>query len=1573
MKLFIQLTLAFSLFLGVQPSIFSQYTLTIESSSPAVTAGTVYRFYVDMTDPTDRMSAVFGNDQDNLEISAPAGVFNSTYNASWSASGINEAFLPVFPEMADDSYATIGLDGPASSSGIVGAADPSVVEDASQPITPFFIADGSTLMQATTITGASYYILNTAENGLPDANMRVLIMQLTTTGTVSGTINFQVFPLGVGANQIQSTVVFDGVGTFDPVVVEVPGCMISVACNYDPLATIDDGSCDFISCLALGCTNPLACNYDPLAEYEDGSCTYQTLPYDCDGICINDADGDGVCDELEVFGCTDPNASNYDPDATEDNGLCQTGLCTPDLDPPFFVYFPDSVLLSCDELMPTPDLDMAIAADFCTPTDEVIVTALDGPFEYPFGCLQSYLCPREFTATDAAGNTVSQVQWFTVLDTEAPVFALPFETSLIVNEALGETLPIAEAYVIDVCDANACWSYEDVITLEQVGLQVVERTYTAVDGCGNTSTFVQIITINTANLGCMDVLACNYDVLADTDDGSCTYPNLGEDCNGVCLADTDGDGVCDAAEVDGCDDATACNYDELATENDGTCEFCSCSDAGTAGYGLEVDVVLEHTTGVLVGLTTYRLYITTPHTDDFLSAIFGDDQYPLHITSTTSFYQHEFGAVLGSSMNSAFYATFPELEYDSWVTIGLDGPAGANESIPQLIESTNFSWVTQFEAGGNLDIDDSIGGSWFVLDPQGTDNAYPDADQRILVAQITTDGVPSGTIHAQFFNHGSQMDVSRMELSFDGTTGTQPSTCGCTDILACNYSPDVDIDDGSCFFADPGYDCDGVCLDDVDGDGVCDPFELYGCTDPLACNYADFYTEEDGSCFYGFEFYDCDGICINDLDGDGVCDELEIPGCTDPLACNFNPEATDDDGSCGGDQVNDFCVGAFVIECGTSVVANNEECVEVDDVPSCAGLPASNPSGGLWYSFVGTGGEVTLTTCSPLTTFDTYLSVFEGGCGALTCVVGNDDQSEPLYDDLCGDNAFASTVVFNSTLDVVYLVLVSGVLDEIGTFELSISCVINGCTDLAACNYDPLATVENGSCEYLTCAGCMDSTACNYDATATMSDGSCEFETCAGCMDEIACNYNSTSTIPDDSCTYAEEFYDCDSVCLNDTDGDGVCDEFEIPGCTDELASNFDAFATDNDGSCVYCDLIVSVTEISSILCYSDASASIEITVENANNTILFYELNGESVEGAVINNLTAGDYTVAVLDGPTCVGTASITITQPNLLVATPLVEDVTCFGLNDGVITINYEGGAGGDMTYYVNDVPSSNQTLDGYAPGDYATYVSDSNGCISDVNTVTIISPDELVLEAQVSNVLCSGVNDGEVTLIATGGSGFYEFEFFESGFSDEDIYSNLLAGDYYAEVLDSNGCYADLNVTIVEPDMISISIDVVEASITDESTGSIDISVEGGEGGYTFVWYNESGEIVGNSEDLSDIPGGQSYTVTVTDDNGCEVSSPEILVDEVDGVSEISILDFAIFPNPANDVVILNLSTQTQDAIISIYDATGRLIFEKNLSGSASSISLSVSQFSTGVYNVRIQSEIGVGVKPLLIQR
>ena len=116
----------------------SQYSLTVESVPATEVEGTSYRMYVNMQDPSDRISAVFGNDQSPLELEAPNGAFNSSYNSSWNASGIIPAFLPMFPDMADDTYATIGLYGPASTSGIDGAADPSLVEDQEQPITPFF-------------------------------------------------------------------------------------------------------------------------------------------------------------------------------------------------------------------------------------------------------------------------------------------------------------------------------------------------------------------------------------------------------------------------------------------------------------------------------------------------------------------------------------------------------------------------------------------------------------------------------------------------------------------------------------------------------------------------------------------------------------------------------------------------------------------------------------------------------------------------------------------------------------------------------------------------------------------------------------------------------------------------------------------------------------------------------------------------------------------------------------------------------------------------------------------------------------------------------------------------------------------------------------------------------------------------------------------------------------------------------------------------------------------------------------------------------------------------------------------
>ena len=101
------------------------------------------------------------------------------------------------------------------------------------------------------------------------------------------------------------------------------GCMDPVALNFEVFASVDDGSCFY-----GGCLDPTACNYDAEADVEDGSCTYPTASnVDCDGVCYNDADGDGVCDEDEFSGCTDPEACNYNPIMTEDDGSCDYCSC----------------------------------------------------------------------------------------------------------------------------------------------------------------------------------------------------------------------------------------------------------------------------------------------------------------------------------------------------------------------------------------------------------------------------------------------------------------------------------------------------------------------------------------------------------------------------------------------------------------------------------------------------------------------------------------------------------------------------------------------------------------------------------------------------------------------------------------------------------------------------------------------------------------------------------------------------------------------------------------------------------------------------------------------------------------------------------------------------------------------------------------------------------------------------------------------------------------------------------------------------------------------------------------------
>ena len=121
-----------------------------------------------------------------------------------------------------------------------------------------------------------------------------------------------------------------------------------------------------------------------------------------------------------------------------------------------------------------------------------------------------------------------------------------------------------------------------------------------------------------------------------------------------------------------------------------------------------------------------------------------------------------------------------------------------------------------------------------------------------------------------------------------------------------------------------------------------------------------------------------------------------------------------------------------------------------------------------------------------------------------------------------------------------------------------------GCTEGMACNYNPEATDDDGSCIIPeTGYGCDGECLSDVDG-----DGVCDANEIAGCEEPGACNYAESPTDLE-PCVYAEEYYDCEGECLMDADGDGVCDELEVAGCTDFDACNFEWWATDDDGSCM--------------------------------------------------------------------------------------------------------------------------------------------------------------------------------------------------------------------------------------------------------------------------------------------------------------------------------------------------------------------------------------------------------------------
>lgn len=302
----------------------------------------------------------------------------------------------------------------------------------------------------------------------------------------------------------------------------------------------------------------------------------------------------------------------------------------------------------------------------------------------------------------------------------------------------------------------------------------------------------------------------------------------------------------------------------------------------------------------------------------------------------------------------------------------------------------------------------------------------------------------------------------------------------------------------------------------------------------------------------------------------------------------------------------------------------------------------------------------------------------------------------------------------------------------------------------------------------------------------------------------------------------------------------------------------------------------------------------------------------------------------------------------------------DASC-GSSNGSIAVISTGGSN-SFTYSWAHDGSTGNTVSNLAPGTYTVNVDDGASCQFTVSGI-VEQKDPPKVIAVPETPTCKGDNDGSVNVYVAGGVSPYTYSW-SSGETTKDL-SNVTPGTYFLTVTDAGGCTAPMTTVTV--------IDATQGGITGSSStpdngtnnGTGTVTAAGGTHPYTFDWSGQPNQKFSTATGLS----AGSYTVTVTDYNGCDLGTTTVTVDNNTGLEEdlnqAGIENFEIYPNPSNGILHLNLDLVRPEALgISLFDANGKLVFSQDLSQRMQvKETLSLEALPAGMYMLSLRTSTG----------